>query len=62
MHYIYCLARNPDFRAHAIQAMSGTSGRQRVDSKCFDYYYLAIPPQEIMQKFQETVRPWFEML
>ena len=62
MYYIYCLARNPDFRAHAIQAMSGTSGRQRVDSKCFDYYYLAIPPQEIMQKFQETVCPWFEML
>ena len=62
MYYIYCLARNPDFRAHAIQAMSGTSGRQRVDSKCFDYYYLAIPPQEIMRKFQETVRPWFEML
>lgn len=62
MYYIYCLARNPDFRAHAIQAMSGTSGRQRVDSKCFHYYYLAIPPQEIMQKFQETVRPWFEML
>jgi len=62
MYYIYCLARNPDFRAHAIQAMSGTSGRQRVDSKCLDYYYLAIPPQEIMQKFQETVRPWFEML
>jgi len=62
MYYIYCLARNPEFRNHAIQAMTGTSGRQRVDSKCFDFYYLAIPPSEVIQKFQDVVSPWFKML
>ena len=41
--FIYCLARYPDFRIHAIQAMTGTSGRQRVDVECFSHYWLAVP-------------------
>ena len=31
--YAYLLARNPDFRAHAIQSMTGTSGRQRAQTE-----------------------------
>jgi len=62
MSFIYCLARNPDFRAHAIQAMTGTSGRQRVDSGCFDNYWLAGPPKSIADRFDQKVWPWFQMI
>jgi len=60
--FIYCLARNPDFRAHAIQAMTGTSGRQRVDTGCFSYYWLAIPPKSVAEQFDHKVEPWFQMM
>ena len=62
MSFIYCLARNPDFRAHAIQAMTGTSGRQRVDNGCFDNYWLAVPPRSVAERFDHKVEPWFKML
>ena len=60
--FIYCLARNPDFRAHAIQAMTGTSGRQRVDAGCFNYYWLAVPPKSVAEQFGHKVEPWFQMM
>ncbi|MEA3350930.1 MAG: restriction endonuclease subunit S [Chloroflexota bacterium] len=60
--FIYCLARNPDFRAHAIQAMAGTSGRQRVDAGCFNYYWLAVPPKSVAERFDREVEPWFQMM
>lgn len=60
--FIYCLARNPDFRAHAIQAMTGTSGRQRVDTSCFNYYWLAVPPKSVAEQFDHKVEPWFKMM
>lgn len=62
MSFIYCLARDPDFRAHAIQAMTGTSGRQRVDPRCFNHYWLAIPPSPIAERFDEHVRRWFQKM
>lgn len=62
MPFNYCLARHPDFRAHAIQAMTGTSGRQRVDPGCFDHYWLTVPPAPIAQEFQEKVGPWFQKM
>src|SRR5581483_9795478 len=36
--YGYCLARDEEFRAHAIQNMTGSSGRQRVPTDCFSQY------------------------
>lgn len=62
MPFIYCLARNPDFRAHAIQAMTGTSGRQRVDTGCFNYYWLAVPPKSVAEQFDHKVEPWFQAI
>lgn len=62
MSFIYCLARDPDFRAHAIQAMTGTSGRQRVDTGCFNNYWLAIPPQSVAERFNHKVRHWFQRI
>lgn len=52
----YLLARNEEFRAHAILNMSGTSGRQRVPSKCFDSYQIVVPTKAIAEKFGEIVK------
>ena len=60
--FIYCLARNADFRTHAIQAMTGTSGRQRVDTSCFNNYWLAVPPKSVAERFDHKVEPWFQMM
>lgn len=60
--FIYCLARFPDFRNHAIQSMSGTSGRQRVDNGCFDQYMMAIPTVEIVRQFDRQVERWFKLI
>lgn len=55
--YGYFLARNDEFRAYAIQSMTGSSGRQRVPASCFDRYLLAVPPEPIARRFGETARP-----
>lgn len=54
--YAYFLARMDDFRAFAIQNMTGTSGRQRVDPHCFDHYAIAIPPADVAQRFGDFTR------
>lgn len=59
--FTYLLARNPEFRGHAVASMSGASGRQRVRNECFDSYLVATPPRPISQKFEQAVRPLFEL-
>ncbi len=39
----YCLARNPEFREFAMQSMTGTSGRQRVQPEALAQYLEPIP-------------------
>ena len=53
VHYLYvaCLARENNFRLHAIQNMVGSSGRQRVQNSCFDSFYIAIPTPAVMSLF-----------
>ena len=53
----YLLARSNALRTHAIQNMSGTSGRQRVPSECFNTFWLAIPPPPITERFDELTAP-----
>lgn len=43
----YLLARDEGFRTFAISNMTGTSGRQRVPSDCFNNYVMTVPPQGI---------------
>lgn len=57
--FVYCTARDQEFRDHAIRAMSGTSGRQRVEIGCFDNYSIVVPPPEIVVQFGDVVKPWF---
>ena len=42
--YGYLLARHPAFREHAVQSMTGTSGRQRVQVDALAPYPLPNPP------------------
>jgi len=53
----YLLARSDALRAHAIQNMTGTSGRQRVPSDCFDKFLLAVPTPEIAHRFDDLTAP-----
>jgi type I restriction enzyme S subunit len=58
----YLLARNEDFRAFAIQGMTGSSGRQRVGADLLRRYQLALPSDPRLWKtFGTIVEPLFEM-
>ena len=41
--FTYLLARHPEFRTHAIQSMTGTSGRQRVQSEAAGSLLVGLP-------------------
>ena len=53
----YLLARSDALRTHAIQNMTGTSGRQRVPSECFSTFWLAVPPPDIARRFDQLTAP-----
>lgn len=60
--FVYCLARNYDFRENAIKSMVGSSGRQRVQESCFEKFRVWIPSCFILAMFNELVRPHFEQI
>jgi len=60
--YVYFLARNEDFRDNAIKSMSGASGRQRVQYRCFDNFYFAHPDSETLLFFADIIRPYFHLI
>ena len=53
----YLLARSDALRTHAIQNMTGTSGRQRVPAECFNTFWLAVPPPDIARRFDKLTAP-----
>lgn len=53
----YLLARSDALRAHAIQNMTGTSGRQRVPSECFNSFWLAVPTPDVARCFDDLTAP-----
>lgn len=57
--FIYLLSRSNNFREHAIQSMTGATGRQRVHVDCFASYYLPVPSKELMNEFTRLVQPMF---
>ena len=59
--FAYCLARSEEFRQHAIKSMSGATGRQRVQEACFDQFFLAQPPRELLSYFDALIGPSFEL-
>ena len=60
--YVYCLARNYDFRENAIKSMIGSSGRQRVQESCFDKFMIWIPPKALLSLFDEIAKPTFQLI
>jgi type I restriction enzyme S subunit len=58
-YFAYLLCRREDFRAFAIQSMTGTSGRQRVQTNSLAKYKLALPESGslIGMNFGECVAP-----
>ena len=57
-HYLgYLLCRHPAFREYAIQSMSGTSGRQRIQNDVLGRYLLAVPGLEIAAVFAGVIEP-----
>ena len=55
--FAYRLARSLAFRDFAIQSMTGTSGRQRVQSTALGQFLLPHPPQQIGKEFGRLIRP-----
>ena len=58
----YLLARSEGLRSHAIQNMTGTSGRQRVPSECFSSFLLAVPTPAVARRFDELTSPLMEKI
>lgn len=59
---VYLLARSDELRGVAIKSMSGASGRQRVQERCFDDFWLAQPPTNLLQRFSAIVAPSFRLI
>jgi type I restriction enzyme S subunit len=60
--FAYLLARSDAFRTFAIQAMTGSSGRQRVPAESLAHFLLAVPPEHhalLAERFGRTVEPLF---
>ena len=54
--FAYCLARNLRFREFAIQNMTGTSGRQRVQAQALQKFPLTRPTEQVAVAFGNLVR------
>jgi type I restriction enzyme, S subunit len=53
--FSYLLARDAAFRRHAIQSMTGTSGRQRATADAVKAYPLIIPPDDRVWAALDTI-------
>ncbi len=60
--FVYCLARSDEFRGVAIKSMSGATGRQRVQERCFDEFQIVQPPRELLERFSAIVVPSFRLI
>ena len=58
---VYLLARSDEFRGVAIKSMSGATGRQRVQEKCFDDYPVIQPLPNLLDDFSAMVKPSFDL-
>jgi type I restriction enzyme S subunit len=60
--FVYLLARSDEFRGIAIKSMSGATGRQRVQERCFDDFQIAQPPRTLLDRFSAIVAPSFRLI
>ncbi|HXF05411.1 MAG TPA: restriction endonuclease subunit S [Blastocatellia bacterium] len=57
--FAYCLARSEAFREFAIQSMTGTSGRQRVQADSLQHFRLPRVPAPVAEAFGRAIKPLF---
>ena len=57
--FAYCLARSEAFREFAIQSMTGTSGRQRVQVDSLEHFRLPRFPAPVAEAFGRAIKPLF---
>jgi len=62
IEFVYLLARSEEFREHAINSMSGTSGRQRVEKEALEMFRIPIPPFHVIQEFHFLIEPLFQRI
>jgi len=62
MYWIYCMAKDENFRSYAISSMAGTSGRQRVHSDYLKEYRVDTESLKDMSNFHKLVEPMFKMV
>jgi len=62
LEFAYYLARSEEFRSFAIQRMTGTSGRQRVSAKSLDFFYLVVPPVQVLEEFGRMAKRTLDMV
>jgi type I restriction enzyme, S subunit len=60
--FVYCLARSEELRSVAIKSMSGATGRQRVQERCFDEFLIAQAPGSLLDRFSDMVAPSFRLI
>ncbi len=58
-YWVYCLSRSYNFRQHAINSMSGSDNRQRVQPKSLEGFEILKPKENILEKFHNLSRPVF---
>jgi type I restriction enzyme, S subunit len=56
-YFGYLLCRHSPFKEHAIQSMSGTSGRQRIQNDVLGRYLLTIPPETVCSAMENVIAP-----
>jgi len=56
-YFGYLLCRYQPFREYAINSMSGTSGRQRIQNDVLGRYSLAMPDAAVAYAFAEVIEP-----
>ncbi|GAA4651558.1 hypothetical protein GCM10023116_38420 [Kistimonas scapharcae] len=57
--FTYFLARSYPLRETAINSMTGSSGRQRVQVSCLNEYRVPLPPSHLLNEFDKVVRDNF---
>jgi len=61
-YWVYCLARDEDFRLYAISSMVGSSGRERVHEKYLENFKLPEIDPDKMNEFHLNIKPLFKMI
>ena len=61
-YMVYLISRTNGFRQSAINSMSGSDGRQRVNADKIKALAYLLPPAKLVLDFEQVVSPMFEMV